>query len=276
MGDNKFNATLDKIRLEYINSLKGKLFEIEKLHKVVTNDSSAFETISQIKNIAHKLSGSGKTFGLPIISEDGKQLELCAIDALEELKTQDKISTYTRELFNSSVDQLLFHSTTSHNPVSLLETEDTNLNSTTTLTHKPTILMLAPNTVNTETITQQLSFVGYLTQRLDKISDISAAVFNTNPAAIIIQTEFNSKINHQIKKTFARIKKHQELPPVIYICSNNDFETRLNALRLDGKAFLSLPFDTVNLIDQLSELITLNLWRVYVKPGEPLSDYLRR
>src|SRR5581483_12400911 len=79
MSEDKREDFLQKLReskAKYINSLPSKISEIRLIWNQLNTSQWRLAVLLKMQNLAHNLSGSGGTFGLPQLSEHAKILEL--------------------------------------------------------------------------------------------------------------------------------------------------------------------------------------------------------
>lgn len=71
----EFRRRLDAITAEYRQSLPQRFAEIEGLARALASDSMAPARMADLKRELHSLAGSGKTLGLPAVSESAAAAE---------------------------------------------------------------------------------------------------------------------------------------------------------------------------------------------------------
>ncbi len=74
-GEEEFRRGLDAIIAEYQKSLPQRFAEIERLVHALAGDATAHSCLADLKRELHSLAGSGKTFGLPAVSESAAAAE---------------------------------------------------------------------------------------------------------------------------------------------------------------------------------------------------------
>ncbi|MDH5752034.1 MAG: Hpt domain-containing protein [Deltaproteobacteria bacterium] len=66
---------LEELRIEYARELPGRLDEIERLWNRVDYSTPDFQTITDVRNLVHKLAGSGSLYGFEGLSESAGELD---------------------------------------------------------------------------------------------------------------------------------------------------------------------------------------------------------
>jgi chemotaxis protein histidine kinase CheA len=98
---------LAQLRADYAAALPGKLDGLERLCREVMARRAPPEQLEDLIRMAHAISGSGATFGLPSVSAAARDLELF-LDrnyrtgpALPDVEAQARVSELVRALKNA-------------------------------------------------------------------------------------------------------------------------------------------------------------------------------
>lgn len=102
----------------------------------------------------------------------------------------------------------------------------------------------------------QLGHFGYSVKIFRRLDEISAALDNRFPAAMIVDSAASRGCCAGADAILALRRAGEVLPPVIFISDRQDFITRLQAVRVDGAAFFTKPVEIGSLIDTLDLLTT--------------------
>ena len=81
-------SRLAKLREGYVLRLPDKLAEIEAAHEAVKGETNE-ENIKALRTLAHKLHGTGGSYGLKELSVVAGALERCVVDAMSEAQVSD-------------------------------------------------------------------------------------------------------------------------------------------------------------------------------------------
>ncbi|HXF91066.1 MAG TPA: Hpt domain-containing protein, partial [Candidatus Nitrosotenuis sp.] len=82
--DSKLQSNLANLQRAYVENLTKHITQIDHLTAQQQRGNFNLESLQELKFIAHKLAGSGKTFGFPDISDYARQLEQFIFQAESE------------------------------------------------------------------------------------------------------------------------------------------------------------------------------------------------
>ena len=91
--DPAFLAFLEAQRVDYRRSLPQRLAQIESLWHQVLNGEAPAETLANLERCAHRLAGSGGTFGFATLGDAARVLELAVnplLDSAQALTPETK------------------------------------------------------------------------------------------------------------------------------------------------------------------------------------------
>ncbi len=111
MTDNPkdINERLEELKRAYVNGLGAKIEEVEAAARAAGDDplsGQGLEALGALKQLVHKLAGSGGTFGFPEISDAAEKAET-ACEAMLETPSMDRwrsIEGHLEELRNAVED----------------------------------------------------------------------------------------------------------------------------------------------------------------------------
>lgn len=251
-------SALIRLKKEYIGQLKERVAVIDELCAAGRSEMYTLDSLLKLMRIAHKLSESGKTFDLPSISDTGAALEQALSVAVDEMD-----SGFLSPATHRKVSEVVAATTAACRAAieaeeSVGESDASSLAAMMEAEHRQVLLIA----VGSEQITdpgklqEQLQYLGYETRIVGSISDLSGDEWVHLPSAAIIITTFTQgdrvAIRNYLEK---RSVISNMLPPILYITAQNDFQTRLTAVRLQGDAFITTPVDNLQLIDNLGALV---------------------
>jgi diguanylate cyclase (GGDEF)-like protein len=128
-------------------------------------------------------------------------------------------------------------------------------------------------------LAQQIGHFGYFVQIVKDLKGLENAIAEHISTAILVDI---SALKKQMtgEDLFAGINvfRHSSIP-LMFISDHDDQKTRLKAIRAGGKAFFPKPVDTVNLIDRLDELTSIESTDPYrvlvVEDQAPIANYYK-
>jgi diguanylate cyclase (GGDEF)-like protein len=128
-------------------------------------------------------------------------------------------------------------------------------------------------------LAQQIGHFGYFVQIVKDLKGLGNAVAEHISTAILVDIPALEK-EMSDEDLFEGIKvfRYSSIP-LMFISDHDDQNTRLKAIRAGGKAFFSKPVDTVNLIDRLDDLTSVESsdpYRVLVVEDQaPIANYYK-
>ena len=128
-------------------------------------------------------------------------------------------------------------------------------------------------------LAQQIGHFGYFVQIVKDLKGLENAIVEHISTAILVDIPALEK-EMTDNDLFEGIKvfRHSSIP-LMFISEHDDQNTRLKAIRAGGKAFFAKPVDTVNLIDRLDDLTSIESsdpYRVLVVEDQaPIANYYK-
>lgn len=83
MTSKRLEETIARLRTDFVERLPGELDEVMRFYAPAVASPPDMEALREVVVIAHRIAGSGATFGFPEISEFGRALEVRARLPLE-------------------------------------------------------------------------------------------------------------------------------------------------------------------------------------------------
>ncbi len=102
-----------------------------------------------------------------------------------------------------------------------------------------------------ERLSTGLRGFGYDIHTVDKLAELPSAIIGFDPAAIVLDQDFDGKQHAGATALAAYRDEHNLTCPVIMLSAHGDFESRLAAARAGCHSFLTKPVFTTDLVDQL-------------------------
>ena len=237
---------LEKLRIEYVEKLSETTQQIDELYQRLKG-STEIEVMETLMQICHKLAGSGGTFGLPVLSDAAKNLELVLSNILEKpneklLESQYQIILKNSEMLLQECRNIISYSNPKIGKQEYLikaEKELSNL-----------ILIKSDENQHINQLSTQLCHIGFDVSIIKTFMDLSRLAEEKLPSLIIIKTEFSDSELSEIQDFLGQRSRKTENIPLLYLCERNNFTARLTAVRLEGAGFLGLPTNSIKVIDQ--------------------------
>ncbi|MBN9389349.1 MAG: diguanylate cyclase [Chloroflexi bacterium] len=280
---------LNRLNAAYREKLPEKIAALENTWAEVRREPEKTELLENFHLKAHSLAGSGATYGLPDVSAAARKLEQVLKGIIQHTtggldQKQDEIQLLfddlkkvVGELDNDSppITMPLFDpvpvpvpSSAENTPLRRRSTDyltpdlplpqdgpvSAPLEARTAPkkeTDKRNIWLIEGEESSRENGGYQLGYFGYEVTRFPNLVQIPEQAFKQLPAAVIINlTDPQKQLNSQDEVAQLHRFNRAEVP-LIFISALTDLETRLDAVRKGGKAYLIKPFKTLELVDTL-------------------------
>ena len=249
MSDNaiKVAETMARLRKEYLNQLTVIGDTLEMLLPPHAPTQLSRESMLALSKIAHRLAGSGTTFGMPILSLHGSNLEKLLLLIQDDPEKEFFTNSLQQPLINAIKDTLKACRDMAQNHESESETAPV----TEVKEKKKILIVSASSNADIDQLGQQLVYLGYAQQRLHTLNDLRDCK-PSDFVSILIHTNFSLEDRTDLQRW---LDHTGALPPLLYLSDGDDFESRLASVQLKGTAFSKLPLDHIQLIDQLTALM---------------------
>jgi diguanylate cyclase (GGDEF)-like protein len=289
----QLEVELDKLKQEYRARLPEKITALEAAWSNALGSPAHTEYLTDLHLKAHSLAGSGATYGQPALSAAARRLEL----ALKEL-IQTGLAGFEAE---KAALQILFEavktaalapvepleSAGKATPAALSETPgatppwlarpasplEADLN---TQVDNRLIWLIEDDWKLADSLAHQLGYFGYKVVCFNRADQLAGIDINRLPAALICDLN-HSRAQLKDPAEHAQIERFKQAGlPLIFISAYTNLENRLEAVRLGGKAYLTKPLKTRELIDILDKLTTSQMpapYQVLIIDDDPsLAD----
>jgi len=247
MNANKENllARLQALRDDYVRDYPERVRQLRQSWQQYQKYLDP-EILTTFHRQAHSLKGSGATFQFDEVSSHAAQLDSIAARLID---TQSGLDDQEKNQIEILVGKLCDLKLQASN------TDDAQFNLSSTVETTPTLLVISDCKELCTELEQQLSTFDFQLFIANDLSEFDNLLNKHKPFAIIMQVQHqdgNSGITAIHHFGIKHGTKH--IPPVIYISSTDDINTRLKAVRNNGIKFLQQPVETTKLIDTLAEL----------------------
>jgi diguanylate cyclase (GGDEF)-like protein len=248
-ADRLFQERIQKIREDYAARLPAQLDAIESLATSLYEASETKDTrviLEEIHASAHKLSGSGATFGFDGVSDIAFILEQLTQVALTR---ENGVSAEIK----SQISQIL---------IELRESADVappfNENAEATQNseiHKfDRLVLIEPDPTQAKRIVSELSNFGFQLEHLDSPRDLVETLENGGVSAVIWDNDFFGEEHpFSLDKKLSDGASESKIP-LIFLSENASTKARLHAVRAGCDAYVLKPFNTAEIVDILDDL----------------------
>lgn len=283
---------LAKLNQAYRERLPDKIAALEEVWLTIKASGGQVEPLKDFHLKAHSLAGSGATYGLPVLSAAARKLELALKEVMQEggdtfLKKETSIEALFEALKvvtdsivsepkmaplaapeleprpepppppplprRRATDQLENHEPISTKPDVVPFAVDFTLNLSKEIDTR-LIWLIEGDLETAESVGHQLGYFGYKVAYFSRLTHIQESDLRKLPAAIIFDLNRPAQqLNEPAEKEWVERFRQANIP-LLFISVFTDLETRLEAVRFGGKAYLTKPLKTLELIDTLDKL----------------------
>ncbi len=243
MGDKQgIDSRLEVLRKNYAKQLPEKISRLEELFAKLED----IEKLKELHSAAHKLTGSGATFGFDSLSRTARELEVFLKTLLEKNEApSDEVISSIRNLLDAVTQSSLHLNKVSHVTKKITASAPDNR----------LIFVVDDDADIAAVIALQLANFGYEARTFDDVKKIPAAFEESTPAAVLMDIMYpDDKLSGM--RIMEMTQKLCEKPvPVIFMSDRDDTQLRLGAIRAGGRAYFTKPLNVSVLMDTLDMIV---------------------
>ncbi|WP_018141846.1 MULTISPECIES: EAL domain-containing protein [unclassified Thioalkalivibrio] len=246
---------MDSLTAHYKKNLLGYKTQLQEAWAETQNIP---ESLHLIRNIAHRLSGSGAAFGFAELSQRASELEWACEQAIKSAPPE-----YNATIFERLQDLLSCIERSTGMDEDVDETDEpASINSLAPSAESINLLLVDDDPDFSAQVSQVLNERGYQVHCLEDITGLEQAIARHQPLALIVDMDFYGDQFAGSAHVFSWRRTDGTPLPVFFVSAFDSFELRLAAARAGGNHFLSKPLDIPNLISLLHSELDL-------APSEP-------
>ncbi|HUX52466.1 MAG TPA: diguanylate cyclase [Spirochaetia bacterium] len=253
MMSDRVRAKIELLGQRFVESLPERIVKLRAAFAQTTDRKSDSEEFVIFRNEAHKLAGSGASFGFASISDRAKQLELY----LDELiAAKSNLPRDQWENLKPMIDQVEEECSRAVQPEGgAAEQVDAEIQMQVAFENENRVVLLAEgDQYVTDDFIKQVSFFGFPTKRVKKYED-SLSLPEQRNIFIVIATKQYLEENPGTRAQLSELRRrNSERFRIILLSDMDDFDTRLFGVRLGGNAFFSFPVDIPRLVDSIDKM----------------------
>lgn len=234
-------------------SLPAKLDNIKMLWEQVRGQDQG-SIITDVIFYAHKLAGSGASFGFKAVSDSARKIEVSLIK-LQDNQQSSSLNFWTDESYseiNLLVDDLLKKKNTKANASSDALTQNEKIKYKSTDEEKALIYIQEKNSLIVDELSTKLKTYNYNVRNFSQLESLHDAIIENPPSVIIIDSTI---FNTQTKTLFAELRKKYQFD-IIHLADTESFDNRLEAVRIGVDFYFTKPIDIASIVDTLDVIAT--------------------
>lgn len=242
-------AKLKALNEAYAAQLPEKIAQLELAWDELPREAWDEGRIETIHRMAHSLTGSGKTFGYSLISDVARKLEdYLHLLAQAKLIVSDEQRAAVRSMLSQLHNAAIYRDVAE--PPGLIMQARADAESA----DRRSVCIVEDDREIAEMLRVQLSYFGYEVRVFHTLQDFRAAA-DADPDAIIVADVGFPEDGMGGINAVREIQRRRTSPqPVIFISTQEDFLTRLEAVRSGALAYLTKPLNIASLVDKLDAL----------------------
>ncbi len=265
----KTSRQLQQLREEYAATIAQRIDTIESGLESLASSTSSSQDLNSVFRDIHKLSGSAGTFGYTKLTDLSRYMEALLKEHLNSGAIPDariislllEVAGQLRTLVVSGPDKEMEGG---------IRDQYVKPLGTTTVTNQ-LVYVVEDDQAQGEELSIQLSHFGYKTSLFSDATQAADAIKNARPDVLILDMILpegdlaGADLAAGIKQILT------DPPPIIFVSSRTDWESRLASVRAGGVAYIEKPVDISVLLDQLERFTKTELqepFRVLVVDDE--------
>lgn len=275
MDVDKLKIQLEALRRNFINQLPQRLAALEA--GLAAWKLSQGETeLAEFHRLAHSLTGVGATFGCEALSQVARMLErqLVSAESAKDLAELERLLNEIRLAIQAAGEDAYVE------PELPVAYESLSQSQPKDMPAGKTVYILEDEAGCRIRLAVQLEYYGYRAEVFATTSELKAAVERQAPAIIIADIVMVEGALAGIDVIRSINGKRAEPIPVVFISTRDDFEARLEAVRVGGRAYFEKPFVFESLLDMVDQLAVVEAVRPYrvliVDDSEPQALFYSR
>jgi len=247
------------LKQSYLSHLPTRLAEVEQAANLAAGQApeSVRTSLETVASLAHKLAGSGATFGFPDVSATARAIESKCSSLLEggSLSGDDAVNGLgdavggLKEAIASAVSGGAERQGAELNA----SLADSRQQSAPQITRN--VIVIGSNDDQVTRLRAELAAFDFKVLSTAGDADIDGLELAPSPAGIVYDLDFPDDYNESTPSTLTAIRslldRSKVSCPLIVISGNGDVPSRLQALRAKATSFLLKPILSTDLVDSL-------------------------
>jgi len=253
-------SKLSELADRFHESLPSRFAEIRKALNLVHDKGGGEVTLEHVRLLIHRLSGTAGSFGADSLSDTAKEAETAVSAFIETgeipdmagwktiytlLDRMEETSLRCEQKSGAWLDEKVMQAVRKRNGQDNGCEEEA----------KKIIYFVEKDSEIADDVKNQLEYFGYAIHVRRNIHEIRTLLSNEGNQVVIINTSMINSVPG-IKNELNAIKQqYYGRVHIIFVSEEDDFPTRLKAVRYGGEGFFLLPLDTGRLIDRIDTLL---------------------
>lgn len=241
---------LNELTRSYVSGMPNRITGIEITWHNLVHQHWCKEKAQELHRTLHSLTGSSGTYGFQEVSNLSNSIEH-RIQECIELQCPPDISQIAQISADLGALKILIYKIIRKQMRSVVPSDITN---THVYTQSQIIYLLETDDAQTRKIVSELKKSGYQVSIYSDPKELGSSILSHRPDAIIVNLDFLS----QNPETTTILQETQQtlnsIIPLLFLSSNDEFDSRLLAARTEGKGYFVKPVDISSLVKCLDHI----------------------
>lgn len=206
--------------------------------------------VSEIRDIAHRLAGSGATYGFHALSMAARELEAACDRSIEGDGAGDPASLMG---YVDIVHQRIAEAMST--PLKTADLAEAGFGKAHgTVADSGVVVFLASPSADADWLAQELSLYGFEVQRVPSLPESGMAGENERPSVLLVDAVFEDDTLPDASALRAYCEAFSPAVPLVLTSGRDDLCARLAGVRAGADAFLVKPVDPNDLVDAIENV----------------------
>ena len=253
---------LRELTMQFTEQLPGRLQAIRSGIEKLEADRTSADALNEIRTHAHRLAGSGSTFGFQTLSAVAREIERFIINVAKNGQTIEEKDVAEIKRLASDLEASYREQKRSgeagdgdvDDEGQLLPVGEEREHSNDATGHRVAVLGTSDEVVGD--IESQLGFFGFPVRRLAGLDDLEALMSGNDGLTILVADLREIPDEEDVALRLRALRNdNNALAGVIFFSAVDSFEERLRAVRSGGDAFFPAPVEVLRLVDKIETIL---------------------
>jgi diguanylate cyclase (GGDEF)-like protein len=254
---------LRELSKQFTEQLPNRLQSIADGVEQLRSDSDTPSALVEIRMQAHRLAGTGSSFGFNGISAAARELETAADAAMngdrgvaeEKRRAVEDAYTALRRSVRAEVVEDADDAALAEEVSNLLPLQEEQESSGEYAGHQVALLAGADETLGD--LPSQLGFFGFPVRTLDELAELETLLEERHGGVVILIADLAEIPDQEDVALHLRALRNDNNPlaGIIFFSGLDNFDERLRAVRSGGDAFFPAPVEVLRLVDKLETIL---------------------
>ncbi|MFO8063651.1 MAG: diguanylate cyclase [Spirochaetota bacterium] len=259
----KVRERLEALGIKFASELPGRIRELRSAVFTALANPTDPKSVETARSLAHKLAGSGSTFGFQDVSTTARKIEnrIARLSSAEEVKEGDGVDTPDRKEVSELLDDLnaAAEKPEQSRKLSLPDSELMEEVAPGAEGYRARLVLLwLPDETTADDLYAQLGFFGFPVEKISGTDTIEQRLTGERQVIAIIDVSVVEQSTGCAQTLSGLKESHSDELSMMFVSGSDNFDVRLSAVRWGGDAFFAAPFEISGMIDATESLASRN------------------